>query len=73
MNATQSNVSDDEIAKRAYQIWEARGCPPGDGAEDWQAAKAELAAYRIGRNGSTQRRLQTWWQRMRENLVGRGG
>ena len=71
MNASCPFVSDDEISQRAYEIWEARGCPPGDGADDWQAAKAELAAARIGRNGSTQQRVQAWWRRVRETLVGR--
>jgi hypothetical protein len=70
MNTTHSIVSDDEIAQRAYQIWESRGCPASDGAEDWQAAKAELTAARIGRNGSTQQRLQTWWRRVREGFAG---
>jgi hypothetical protein len=73
MNATQTIVSEDEIAQRAYLIWEARGCPPGDGAEDWQAAKAELLADRVSRNGSTQKRLQAMWQRVRERLSVRGG
>jgi hypothetical protein len=69
MKSGQTTVSDDEIAQRAYQIWEARGCPPGDGAQDWQAAKDELMAARIGRNGSTQQRLQTWWRRVREKVA----
>ena len=71
MNATRSIVTDDEIAQRAYQIWEARGCPPGDGADDWQTAKAELMAARVGRNGSTQKRVQAWWRRVRESFAGR--
>ena len=69
MYTTHNVVSDDEIARRAYQIWEARGCPPGDGREDWEAAKAELTSSRISRNGSTQQRVQSWWQRMREKIA----
>ena len=56
MNTSQTVISDDEIARRAYAIWQSRGCPPGDGTEDWQAAEAELSATRVGRNGSTQQR-----------------
>lgn len=70
MNSSQSVIPEDEIARRAYAIWQARGCPPGDGSEDWQAAEAELAATRVRRNGSTQVRMQSWWQRVREKLVG---
>jgi hypothetical protein len=70
MNSTQTVISDDEIAERAYAIWQARGCPPGDGSEDWQAAKAELMGSRVARNGSTQQRLQSWWQRVREKIAG---
>ena len=69
MNMTQQGVSHDEIARRAYEIWQSRGCPPGDGSEDWRRAEAELMADRVGRNGSTQRRLQSWWARVREKLA----
>jgi Protein of unknown function (DUF2934) len=69
MNTTQPTISDEEIARRAYAIWQARGCPPGDGTEDWQTAKAELTAGRACRNGTTQDRLQSWWRRMREKLA----
>ncbi len=69
MKSSHTVISDDEIAERAYEIWQARGCPPGDGAEDWQAAMAELTSSRIERNGSTQKRLQSWWQRVREKIA----
>jgi Protein of unknown function (DUF2934) len=62
-------VTDDEIAQRAYELWQARGCPEGDGSEDWHAAKAQLFATRISRNGSTQDRLQSWWQRVKEKFA----
>ena len=39
-------VSDDEIAQRAYEIWESRGRPEGTGDEDWQTAKDQLIAER---------------------------
>jgi hypothetical protein len=70
MHSTQTHVSDEEIARRAYEIWQSRGCPPSDGQEDWETAKAELTSGRIRRNGSTQQRLQTWWQKVREKISG---
>jgi hypothetical protein len=70
MNTVQPTISKEEIARRAYEIWQARGCPPGDGSEDWRTAEAELSATRVSRNGSTQQRMQTWWERMRDKIVG---
>jgi hypothetical protein len=63
MNTAEPVVSDEEIARRAYELWQARGCPPGDGAEDWQAAKAELISRRFSRNGPTGRGFLSWWRR----------
>jgi hypothetical protein len=68
MNNMQS-ASEDQIARRAYEIWQARGCPPGDGSADWLAAKEELLTNRVSRNGTTQQRVQTWWHRVREKIV----
>jgi hypothetical protein len=31
-----------DIAKRAYEIWQSRGCPEGSSEEDWFRAAAEL-------------------------------
>jgi Protein of unknown function (DUF2934) len=70
MYSTQSHISDDDIARRAYEIWQSRGCPASDGQEDWETAKAELTGTRIGRNGSTQQRAQNWWQRVRQKMSG---
>lgn len=69
METAQHSVSDAEIAQRAYEIWQARGCPASDGSEDWKAAEAELTAARIGRNGSTQDRLKSWWTRVRQKVA----
>jgi hypothetical protein len=44
--AAAPELTDREIAQRAYQRWQARGCPLGDGREDWLAAEAELRAER---------------------------
>jgi hypothetical protein len=70
MTTTQRDIPQEEIARRAYEIWQSRGCPPGDGSEDWQAAEAELLAARVRRNGTTQQRLQTWWGRVRQKIGG---
>jgi Protein of unknown function (DUF2934) len=70
MQTQQSVISEQEIAQRAYEIWQSRGCPPGDGADDWRAAQTELLARRVHRNGSTQMRMQSWWQRMRVKIAG---
>lgn len=43
-NQVDPGVTDDTIAKRAYELWQARGCPQGDGSEDWQLAKTQLLA-----------------------------
>lgn len=71
VKTTRTSVSHDEIARRAYEIWQSRGCPPGDGSEDWQAAEAELLAARTDRNGTTQDRLRGWWARFRQKIAGR--
>jgi hypothetical protein len=71
MQTQEPVVSDAEIARRAYEIWESRGCPPGDGADNWQAAKAELVAARTRRNGSTQHRMQSWLERVRQKIADR--
>lgn len=67
MNTIELDVSNEEIARRAYERWEARGCPPGDGSEDWEAAKSELAAERGHQNGN----LWSWWCRIRQKVTGR--
>ena len=69
MTTSPPYISDNEIAERAYEIWQSRGCPEGDGNQDWETARAEIMASRIARNGSTQARLQTWWQRVREKIA----
>ncbi len=68
MNSEQLVISKEEIARRAYDIWQARGCPPGDGTADWHAAEAQLMAARIHRGHSTQQRAQSWWQRVRKKV-----
>jgi len=65
MGRQTQEVSTEEIARRAYEIWEARGRPSGDGSEDWDAALAELTSRR-GTGG-----FWHWWERMRRSIVGR--
>ena len=35
-------VDHEEIAKRAYELWQARGCPGGSAESDWFEAEREL-------------------------------
>lgn len=67
MNTAERDVPTEEIERRAYELWQARGCPPGDGSEDWEAARSELIAQRYHRNGN----LWSWWCRIRQKLTGR--
>jgi hypothetical protein len=39
-----ASVPDDEIARRAYALWESRGRPIGSPEEDWYRAMQELRA-----------------------------
>ena len=57
-----------EIARRAYEIWESRGRPAGDGSQDWDAALAELSSRSNGSGG-----IRHWWERLRRSIVGRDG
>ena len=70
MNSSTATVSQEEIARRAYEIWQANGCPPGDGSDNWRTAEAELTSGRVHRNSSTQQRLQSWWREMRQKFAG---
>lgn len=51
-------MTDEAIAKRAYEIWEAKGCPVDDGSDNWEAARAQLLAeaYRPPSDVAQQRR-----------------
>ncbi len=37
-----TNVTDNDIARRAYDLYLARGCTPGHQLEDWLQAEREL-------------------------------
>ncbi len=34
--------SHDQIAVKAFELWQARGCPDGSAEQDWLQAEAEL-------------------------------
>ena len=34
--------SRDQIAAKAFELWQARGCPQGSAEQDWLEAEAEL-------------------------------
>ena len=38
----------DRIRQRAYELWEASGCPQGREAEHWLQAERELSALAVG-------------------------
>ncbi|HJT33877.1 MAG TPA: DUF2934 domain-containing protein [Pirellulales bacterium] len=50
------NPSRERIARRAYQIWQGRGCPCGTEAQDWAQAEAELRAAQYFRAGKLEAR-----------------
>jgi hypothetical protein len=41
-----NDLTQDEIARYAYQCWQERGCPHGSPEEDWHRAERELRARR---------------------------
>lgn len=49
-------VSEDVIAKRAFEKFMARGCTHGFDQEDWAAAEQELTAEAADSNGSDSRK-----------------
>jgi hypothetical protein len=67
MSKTATDIPTEEIARRAYEIWEARGRPAGDGSEDWDAAVTELASRSDGNS------VLGWWHRLRRSILGGDG
>ena len=41
---TESDVSRDDITRRAYELYERRGAKPGHDLDDWLMAEVELLA-----------------------------
>ena len=45
---TASDIPEELVASRAYEIWQQGGCPMRtDGAEDWYAARNQLEQERL--------------------------
>jgi hypothetical protein len=70
MSIAHQEVAQEAIARRAYELWQDRGCPHGDGTEDWERAVAEITSSR-GRNGSPVEGLLDWLARIRKTITGR--
>lgn len=45
-----SQPSHEEIARRAFELWKARGAPQGSAHEDWYEAERELREAATSRN-----------------------
>ncbi|MCI0491663.1 MAG: DUF2934 domain-containing protein [Planctomycetes bacterium] len=76
MNTTEPRISDEDVARRAYEIWESRGCPPGDGAADWNEALEELFAAQLDQMDPSEepaKGIRVWWTRVRRKIAGRNG
>ena len=50
--ATHKELSHDEIAAKAYQIWEGSGRPSGSDLKHWLQAEKELASARAANGGA---------------------
>lgn len=70
MSTAQKEIPTEDIARRAYERWEARGRPTGDGSEDWKAAVAELMTERRNRYAGSGG-LLTWFARVRRSVLRR--
>ena len=70
MNSTQTVISDDEIAQRRIRFGKLVVVRRGMGAKTGKPLRLNLWARAVSRNGTTQQRLQSWWQRMREKIAG---
>lgn len=51
--ASGMNLNHDEIAARAYQIWEGAGCPAGSEIKHWLQAEEELRAIQKMKTGQS--------------------
>lgn len=43
-SAEQNSPTEQNISERAYEIWQAEGCPQGRDLEHWLAAEREVSA-----------------------------
>ena len=44
--AQPTNITDRDVARRAYALYLERGCEPGHDVDDWMQAEEELRASR---------------------------
>jgi hypothetical protein len=56
-NSSSAHITDQMIADRAYHLWQSRGCPQGDGRQDWEIARQQLESENRGAWGSLRRVL----------------
>jgi Protein of unknown function (DUF2934) len=49
-NREENSLGYDEIAERAFLIWQSKGCPMGSAEQDWYQAEEELRAITNSRN-----------------------
>jgi hypothetical protein len=47
-----SNLDDEAIARKAYELWAARGFPHGDPEHDWYEAERHLRSQVDGKKGA---------------------
>lgn len=69
--ALAHQIAEQEIARRAYEIYEARGRVEGQADNDWFRAAAEYAARRVVRRQGAVRRYgpsSSFGDRVREAL-----
>lgn len=44
MNDATSSIDETQVRMRAFELWQARGCPMGSPEDDWFSAKISLEA-----------------------------
>jgi hypothetical protein len=49
-DGTPGSPEHNQIARRAYELWQKRGCPIGSPEQDWSQARAELENREMQRN-----------------------
>lgn len=60
-------ITDETISIRAYELWQARGCPDNSGDQDWQTAKEQLAFE--ADQSSRRRPLRNFFARLRNRAA----
>jgi hypothetical protein len=63
LEQSEASVAQAEIAKRAFERWQQRGCPLWQDEQDWFAARNELEAEA---RGSASNREPSVWPKGRQ-------